>query len=105
MRRRAFIALVGSAAAQWPLAAPAQSTKMLRVGTASLLSRTEPLWIAFEKKLATLGYREGQNFIFDFVQPSGFEGLNAAYRAVVARQPDGPTAQSIAQSIIDRSKS
>ncbi len=88
MRRREFMALLGGAAALWPRAAPAQSTKMLRVGTALPLPRTAPFWVAFEQKLAALGYREGQNFIFDYVQISGFEGFGAAYREIVARKPD-----------------
>jgi putative tryptophan/tyrosine transport system substrate-binding protein len=100
MKRREFIALVGGAAALWPLAAPAQSMKMLRVSTAFPLPRTVPFWVAFEKKMAALGYREGQNFTFDYVQSPGFDGLETAYREVVARQPDILVAAGPEQSLI-----
>ena len=49
MKRREFIALLGGAAAAWPLAARAQTPpKMLRVGVVSLVNpRTATFWVAF----------------------------------------------------------
>jgi putative tryptophan/tyrosine transport system substrate-binding protein len=88
MRRRDFMAGLVGAAAIWPGKALAQSTKMLRVGTASPLPRTVPFWVAFEQKLAALGYQEGKNVTFDYVQTSGFEGSDPGYREIVARKPD-----------------
>jgi hypothetical protein len=57
MRRREFIALLGGATA-WPLAARAQpAAGTLRVGAVSFTPRSEPIWVAFEQRLAELGYK------------------------------------------------
>ena len=58
MRRREFITLLGGAAAAWPLAANAQSPKMLRVGYSGMMTREAPHYAAFEKRMAELGYQE-----------------------------------------------
>ncbi|MBI1774755.1 MAG: ABC transporter substrate-binding protein [Proteobacteria bacterium] len=87
MTRRDFILLVGSAAA-WPRMAGAQPAKMLRVGTANVQSRSAPQWVAFERRMAELGYQEGRNFTFDFMQISGTEAWEASYREAVARKAD-----------------
>jgi hypothetical protein len=61
--RRAFITLLGGAAAAWPLAARAQQQpKMLRVGFVGMQPRDSPLYSAFLKRMAELGYQEGRNF-------------------------------------------
>jgi putative ABC transport system substrate-binding protein len=83
MRRREFIAGLGSAAV-WPLAARAQQgQKMLRVGTVSAQPRS--FFAAFEKRMAALGYEQGKNFALEVVpaaSPEGFErGFNEAGRA------------------------
>jgi putative ABC transport system substrate-binding protein len=68
MKRRKFITLLGGAAA-WPLGARAQQPpKVLRIGTASTFPRTFPLWVAFQQRLRELGYIEGQNLVFDFLE-------------------------------------
>jgi putative tryptophan/tyrosine transport system substrate-binding protein len=69
MRRREFIAGLGSAAA-WPVAARAQIAKTLRLGIISINPRTSPPWMAFLQRLRELGHIEGQNFTTDFV-PGG----------------------------------
>ena len=81
--------LAGSAIAAAPFAARAQ-TKMLRVATASAQPRSAPLWVAFEGRMAELGYQEGRNFTFDHVQiPStNAEAWQAGFRDVVARKAD-----------------
>jgi putative ABC transport system substrate-binding protein len=53
-RRRQFMTLLGGAAA-WPLAARAQSPKMLRVGYSGMLPRDAPHYAAFERRMAELG--------------------------------------------------
>ena len=57
MKRREFITLLGGAAAAWPLAARAQSPKMLRVGYSGMLPRDAPHYAAFERRMAELGYQ------------------------------------------------
>ena len=63
MRRREFIAALGSASALWPLAARAQqpSTPVIGyLGTGTLSTQRE--WLAtFTQRLHELGWREGQN--------------------------------------------
>jgi putative tryptophan/tyrosine transport system substrate-binding protein len=88
MKRREFIALVGGATI-WPAAARAQqASKVLRIGTANAQPRTAPQWIAFVQRMAELGYREGENFIYDHVQIQNAERWEAGYREIVARKPD-----------------
>jgi putative ABC transport system substrate-binding protein len=58
MRRRAFITLLGGAAA-WPLAARAQQERMRRIGLL-LVSGPEPLG-PFREALGDLGYVDGKN--------------------------------------------
>jgi putative ABC transport system substrate-binding protein len=65
-----------------------QAAKPLRVGTANAQPRTAPQWIAFVQRMAELGYREGENFVYDHVQIPNPDAWEAAYREVVARKPD-----------------
>ena len=88
MRRREFIKLAGTAAV-WPIAAHAQQApKTLRVGTANVQPRTAPQWIAFVQRMAELGYREGDNFIYDHIQIPNADAWEASYRTIVAQKPD-----------------
>jgi putative ABC transport system substrate-binding protein len=67
--RREFITLLGGAAAVWPMAVHGQGTpKVLRVGTASTFPKNFPLWVAFRARLRELGYVEGQNITFEFLE-------------------------------------
>jgi putative tryptophan/tyrosine transport system substrate-binding protein len=73
IRRRKLLAALGGAAAAWPLAARAQpAAGTLHVGTVALAQRTAPIWVAFEQRLAELGYEEGRNFAFEFIQIPSF---------------------------------
>jgi putative ABC transport system substrate-binding protein len=88
LRRREFITLLGGAAA-WPLAARAQQpSKMLRVGYSGMLSREAPHYAAFVKRMAELGYQEGRNFTFEYIQAAGIEGYELTYRELAARNVD-----------------
>ena len=91
MRRRDFIALAGAATVSWPLAAPAQTrSKVLRVGTSNALARYRPQFQALERRMAELGYREGTNYIMDYVQiPRVSEAeYKAGYMKLVERGVD-----------------
>jgi putative ABC transport system substrate-binding protein len=88
MRRRTALAIVGAAALS-PRALLAQGTTgTLRVGAANAQPRSAPQWVAFERRMAELGYVEGRNFVFDHLQIPGPEAWEQGYRAVVARKPD-----------------
>src|SRR5262245_54271036 len=88
MRRRAFITLLGGAAA-WPIAPGAhESAKVLRVGALSAQPRTAAIWLAFEQRMAELGYQSGTNFAFEFVQVADFWDYEQGYRDLAARKVD-----------------
>jgi putative tryptophan/tyrosine transport system substrate-binding protein len=88
MKRREFITLLGGAAV-WPLAARAQlQPKMLRVGFVGMLPRESPLYTNFLKRMAELGYQEGRNFTFDYIQTPNIEGYEKNYRELATRKVD-----------------
>jgi putative ABC transport system substrate-binding protein len=70
MKRRAFIGLIGGAAATWPFAARAQqpAARVYRVGHLSIPSREQalPFIKAFEEGLRSLGYRIGENVLIEY---------------------------------------
>jgi putative ABC transport system substrate-binding protein len=89
MRRRDFITLLGGAAVCPPFVAHAQqSERSLRIGTANAQPRTAPQWVAFEHRMGELGYREGVNFAFDYIQVSHPNAWQDSYREIVSRKPD-----------------
>jgi putative ABC transport system substrate-binding protein len=89
MRRREFIGLLGGAAVAWPLAARAQTpAKMLRVGTVSGVQKSAPTWVAFEQRMAELGYQEGNTWSFDFVPAATEEQIETGYRKIAASELD-----------------
>jgi putative ABC transport system substrate-binding protein len=87
VKRREFIALVGGAAA-WPISMHAQQSSRLRVGTVSGQPRTASLFLAFEQRMAELGYQEGRNFSFEHIHASNFEDYGPGYRKLVADKVD-----------------
>jgi putative tryptophan/tyrosine transport system substrate-binding protein len=88
LKRREFITLIGGAAA-WPLATRAQQpTKILRVGTVAGTPKSSPQWIAFERRMSELGYLEGKNFSFDYLQAANADEYEVGYRKLAARAPD-----------------
>src|SRR5437660_4204093 len=89
MNRRDFITLLGWGAATWPLAAGAQQQpKMLRVGSVGIQPREAPVYTNFLKRMAELGYQEGRNFAFDYIQTPDVEGYERNYRELAARKVD-----------------
>jgi putative ABC transport system substrate-binding protein len=89
MKRREFVALLGGAAATWPLAARAQQPAMTRVGIVTIQPRTAPIYVAFDQRLRELGYAEGQNLRLDFVNPAEQAGGNAgAVQELIRRKVD-----------------
>jgi putative ABC transport system substrate-binding protein len=94
MKRREFIALLGGAAAAWPLAAGAQQTKRMR-RLAALMQYTEDnaqgqRWIAtLRDSLQKLGWIEGRNLRADYRW--GGTDMNLLQRLateIVAAKPD-----------------
>jgi putative ABC transport system substrate-binding protein len=69
MKRRAFIALLGGAAAAWPLAARAQHERMRRIGVLIGYAETDAaahaLVAAFRQELQKLGWDEGRDIRID----------------------------------------
>ena len=71
MRRRDFIALVGSSAVPWPMAARAQQGgRVRRIGVLMNLAAEDPVSIAraksFAEGLQALGWVDGRNVHIDF---------------------------------------
>jgi putative tryptophan/tyrosine transport system substrate-binding protein len=71
MRRREFIAGLGSAAATWPVAARAQqSQRMRRIGVLMFFSQDDPIGqsviATFQQALRELGWIEGRNVTIDY---------------------------------------
>jgi putative ABC transport system substrate-binding protein len=92
MRRRAFITLLGGAAAAWPLAARAQQAgKLARVGVlGSNLDGpiTGAGYKIFLSELRKLGFTEGQNLVVEYRRndegtPKAFAGANELAAAKV----------------------
>ena len=87
IRRREFITLLGGAAA-WPVAARAQQPRILRVGFVGIQPRGASIYVAFLKRMAELGYQEGRNFTFEYIQAPSIEGYEASYRELLSRKVD-----------------
>jgi putative tryptophan/tyrosine transport system substrate-binding protein len=88
MQRRKFITLVGGAAVARPLTSRAQSDRMLRVGTASTQPRSSILWKSFEQRMAELGYQEGKNYTFAYLNVPKIEEYETGYRQLADRGVD-----------------
>ena len=85
MRRREFIALLGSSVAGWPLAAHAQSAtaRIQRIG----IIDDSPSWDPFRQQLRELHYVEGQNLAYVYLRTDGSPGQLDAAAAVLAQLP------------------
>src|SRR5262249_23218473 len=89
MRRREFIALLGSGVAGWPLSARAQQPAMrvighLSAGSAAPFAR---LLAAFRDGLSRAGYVEGKNFVTEYRWAQGhYDRLRGLAAELVRRQ-------------------
>src|SRR5262245_59163199 len=95
MRRREFIALVGSGVAGWPLAARAQQPDRIpRIGVLMGIAESLPVYQAnlgaFREGLQTLGWTDGRNVRIDtrWAAPGNVEALQRGAKELVAMQPD-----------------
>jgi putative ABC transport system substrate-binding protein len=84
MIRREFIALLGGAAAVWPVAARAQQqAKIPRIG----IIDDALMWNAFREGLRDLGYLEGQNIAFEYRHAGGVPERLAEAATNLAHRP------------------
>jgi putative tryptophan/tyrosine transport system substrate-binding protein len=92
MRRRAFIGVLGGAAA-WPLTAHAQPNRVRRVGVLMGYAETDPTALAFlaafKQGLAALRWSEGKNLYIEVRWTAGDVSRAVSLaKELVALQPD-----------------
>jgi putative ABC transport system substrate-binding protein len=82
-----FLWALAGAVSLMPIEAHTQESKMLRVGAVSFQPKAHPIYVAFLKRLAELGYEEGRNFTFDFMTVGRSKGsVESAFRKIVERK-------------------
>src|SRR5438045_190758 len=94
MRRREFIAGLGSAVVAWPLGARAQQPERVRhVGVLMNVVQEDPGGVAdvmaFRQGLAELGWIEGRNIHIEFRWPGGdIDRVQPFAKELVGLRPD-----------------
>ena len=87
VNRRAFITLLGGAAAAWPLAARAQQAGMPVIGFLSSVSESVSQLPGFRRGLGEAGFVEHQNVMIEYRFATGqYERLPGMAAELVARQ-------------------
>jgi putative ABC transport system substrate-binding protein len=92
LKRRQFIALVGSATA-WPLTARGQSERVRRIGVLTALAGDDPevkAWLrAFQDELQRLGWEQGRNLRIEYRAPGAEANrLRSAAAELIGMAPD-----------------
>ena len=69
--RRQLISVIGGAVVAWPFAARAEDAPRIRVGWALGVPEASPQVVAFERRMAELGYVKGQNLAMEYIYTEG----------------------------------
>jgi putative ABC transport system substrate-binding protein len=87
MKRREFVALMGGAAAAWPLGVHAQQSSMPVVGwlNPQPLATSQPLFNGFRKGLGEAGFVEGKNVTIELRPGGGDQSLQERADDLVRR--------------------
>src|ERR1043166_9773579 len=91
MKRREFLALLGGAAATWPLAARAQQTQRVRRVAWMGLGRGDGAspYVDFVRSgLRDLGWIEGRNLAIALYWARGRQDMDGVARELIASNPD-----------------
>ena len=111
MGRREFVALLGGAAAAWPIAARAQQgERVRRIGVLMFTAASDPYGRksvkAFQEGLQELGWMEGRNIQIEIRWAPNVESLQRLAKELVTLQPDvivAPTT-SATRSILEQTR-
>jgi putative tryptophan/tyrosine transport system substrate-binding protein len=98
MRRRTFIALLGGAAAAWPLAARAQQPERMRHVAWFGLGRAEvpsPYLDALRSGLREHGWMDGRNLTINMYWATGQQDMDAVAHTLAASNPEVIVAQEL----------
>src|SRR6516165_10757219 len=102
LKRREFLALLGGAAAAWPLAAARAQQSAVQLPRIGIIDNS-PIWDNFRQGLHDLGYIEGQSIVIEYRSAEGkVDRLNQAARELASLPVDliavaGSTAARAAQ--------